>query len=116
MSLLSEMPHEIDIYHVTYPQDGLAAHVPTETRYARAQAADVQPASTAVINEFKARDQNVTHQVFLQSNPGLRLDDVIVVGSGPYDGTRLSIRGFHEATAGRGLAWMIAAESDREEQ
>ena len=117
MSLLDSdsLPHAIDIAHVSYANDSLGGDVPTEaSAYAANQPAWVQPSSAASIKEFKLRNMNVTHDVYLNENPGLRLDDVITVTSGPYEDATLTIKGFRECTAGLGYGWLVVCEISRE--
>ena len=116
MSLLDNMPHAVDIRRTTYDSDDLAGDYekPTVAAYCANEPAWVQSAGPTVVKDFKNRDQNVTHVVFLDNNPGLRLSDKITVLSGPYIDEVLIVRGFREVTAGMDLAWAIYAETDRE--
>lgn len=116
MSLLDSFPHTVDLARVTYTADPLGGDVPSEnpTPYAEAESAWVQPASANTIREFQQRNQQVSHTVYLRRNPGLKLDDVMTVHGGPYDGAVLAIVSFNETTAGLGLAWQAICQISRE--
>ena len=117
MSLFDHLPHTLTAKAQSYAMDSYGGHTATEDAPQTGIEAWVQPASPQQINEFKSRDQRVTHQVFLQEDYGAKLDDVITVASGPsYVGLQLVIRGSVECTAGLGVGWMLVCDSDREGQ
>jgi hypothetical protein len=116
MSLLLNFPHTADLYRVTTIQDDLGGDVESvaDTAYESELACWVQPAGASEIREFAHRNQRVTHICYLTSNPGLKLKDKVDITAGPYSGSRLTIQGFQECTAGIGRAWKVMAEIERE--
>lgn len=117
MSLLDNFPHTIDISRVTAAQGQYVSNKLTKaaTPYLEDVAAWVQPADAKTVKEFAARDQVVTHTVFVQSLPsGIKLSDLVDVTSGPYSGYELKVRAWREATAGLSMAWKLICEGNRE--
>jgi hypothetical protein len=117
MSLLDNLPHTCDLFRTGVVADdtGSGDHEQVDaTAYIADEPCWVQPASAAEIIHFQRRDQIVTHKVYFNRDPGVRLTDKLDVTSGPYDGSRLTIRTHADSGAGLGLLWKVMAEIDRE--
>jgi hypothetical protein len=104
------MPHAVDLNRTHYQQGAGGAEVPSnQPAYVTDEPAFIQTAGAREISEFKARNMNVTHHVFLQRNPGLKLGDRLIARDGilscPYVGREFAVRSFNECTAGLGLLW-----------
>jgi hypothetical protein len=113
------MPHAIDIHHVEYIQDDFGGDAidPDSGPFATDEPCWIQTPSASTIKIFAARNQNVTHTIYVTRNPdafGVRLDDQITVKSGPYAGVILSILAWREATVGMGLLWAMQCSTDLE--
>ncbi len=115
MSLFDEFPHSITLQHVAYAQDDAGGDTRTpQAAYAANFGAFVQTADANDLREFAYRSQNVSHTIYVALNPGLQLDDVVTVLTGPYSGYVLRVMGFNECTAGLNRAWRIGAEVSRQ--
>jgi hypothetical protein len=117
MSLFDNLPHTINLSRVGVNRDELLGetHDKDPTPYLEDEPAFVQPASQREVLEFKARDQAVTHKVYVNSLPtGIVLTDILDVTYGPYAGTSLVVKGWLEATAGVTDKWKIMGEITRE--
>lgn len=115
MSLLDNLPHTCDILRPTIAQDALGGdYEASESAYLSDEPCWVQPASASKIIEFAKRDQVVTHRVFFNRNPSIRLTDKIRVTSGEYSGKTLTVATDADASAGMGILWEVYAEIDRE--
>jgi len=116
MSLLDNFPHTIDLARATYSVGGYGGDKHTLTSFITGEAAWVQVASQKEIAEFAKKDQDVSHKIYLRRDPGLQLDDDILVHGGPYDGKHLKAKSWADATAGLGYAWKLFASLNRESQ
>ncbi len=116
MSLLENLPHTIDLSRMTYGKGDYGGDVPTATAFVLAEPAWVQTASQDEIAEFQIDKIKVTHKIFLRRDPGLQLDDDILIHGGQYSGTHMKAKSWAEATAGIGLLWKLFAEINRETQ
>jgi hypothetical protein len=117
MSLFDNLPHTINLSHVTAQQGSLvsARLAKDATPYVEEEPAFVQPADATEITEFAARSLKVTHRVYINELPdGIRLSDMLDVTSGPYSGYSLKVMGWKEATAGVLDKWKIMGEVTRE--
>ena len=118
MSLLDNLPHTINLCHVTAAQGQYVSGKLTKgDAYLEDEPAWVQPADAKTVTEFASRDQVVTHVVYLQSLPsGIKLSDLVDVTYGPYSGYVMKVRAWREATAGLNAAWKLVCEVNREGQ
>jgi hypothetical protein len=121
MSLIDQLPHTAAIHHVSYSQDdgGLGGETENnQAAYVVAEPAWFQPLSTSEVNKYGQRNQEVSHKVYLQRDPGLRLDDRLIAASGlrtcPWAGREFSFVAFDEATAGFGLLWKAIVKIETE--
>jgi hypothetical protein len=114
MSLLDSgnWPHTCDIFRTIPTNDEAGGTVLTQagTPYADDQACWYQEASHSQVTEFQAKGQKVTHVIYLESNPGLKLNDAIIVTGGPHDGKEFAIKSFDTCTVGFDLLWEVMAE------
>jgi hypothetical protein len=119
MSLLDNMPHAIDVNHVTSSRDEFIGTTPVDADfYVTEEPAFIQTAGSREVREFASRGIAVTHQVFLQRDPGLRLNDRVIARDGvlacPYAGKEFMVRSWDECTTGFGLAWVVSCEIYRQ--
>jgi hypothetical protein len=121
MSLIESLPHTADIGHVHYQQDtgqlGAETEV-TEAAYVVAEPCWIQPLSAAETVKYRARNQDVTHKVYLQRDPGLRLDDRLIAADGlrscPWAGREFVFKAFDETTAGMDMLWKAIVQISQE--
>jgi len=127
MSLFDSLPHTCDLQHLAYSADDadqdFGGDVQTpQAAYTSSEPCWIQPASYRTIQEFSARNQSVSFDVYFNRNPGFQLQDYLTVGNnadgttGDYTGYLLKILGFREATAGMSLLWIAMCEINREQQ
>lgn len=115
MSLPENLPHLADIYVLKPVQDEIGGDHEEAQLSESDVACWVQPASDREITQFQRRDQNVTHSVYFQGNPGLRPGYVIVPKDGaqascPFAGATLEVKSANETTAGLGVLWKVMCE------
>ena len=121
--LFDSLPHYVDVFRVSYTQDSSGADVQSVagTAYAEDEPAWVQPLSSREQTIFQSRNQEITHKIYLASDPGLKLSDVLVAKNGdnidcPYNGIRFKFIAFAEATAGIGILWKALVKVNQESQ
>jgi hypothetical protein len=117
VSLFDNLPHTFNLSRVTVSQDDYLGenHVKDSSPYLEDEPGFVQPAGQREIVEFAARDQVVTHKVYVLGLPsGIKLTDILDVTDGPYDGYSLKVKGWVECTAGLADGWKIMCEATRE--
>lgn len=114
MSLLDteNWPHTCDIYRTTVANDDAGGTTLTQaaTPYAEDKACWYQEASHNQITEYQADGMRVTHVIYLEDNPGLKLNDAIIVSGGPHDGKEFAIRSYDTCTVGFDLLWEVMVE------
>lgn len=114
MSLLDteNWPHTCDIYRNAVANDDFGGRSITRagTPYADDKPCWYQEASHSQVVEFAAKGQKVTHAIYLEDNPGLKLNDSIIVLDGPHAGKEFAIRSFDTCTVGFDLLWEVMAE------
>jgi hypothetical protein len=117
MSLPENLPHQCNLYRATVRRDDEGSgdyEDVASSAYAAEEPCWVQPATAAEILRFQRRDHLVTHTVYFTRDPGFKLSDKLDVATGPYAGTRMTIRAFNEATAGIGVLWQAFCQNDIE--
>lgn len=110
MSLLENMPHQLDFSHRTHTRGAIGGQLSALTQFATAKSGWVQSASHREVTEFQKRDQKVTHKVLLAPADAdlLSVDDVLTVTDGPtFVGKKFQVRSVGEASAG--LGWVSTA-------
>ncbi len=117
MSLLDSdgWPHLVSISHTEVENDDYAGHTQESgPSYISDQPAWVQEASEAVIREFKYVDQRVSHTIYLETNPGVNLNDDVTVHGAPFEGKRLGVKGFGNCTVGFDILFRLVCEEYRQ--
>lgn len=115
MTILESLPHVADVYRRSWTNDSYAAAVPAETKVQSSLACWVQSASASAISRYQSSDQNVTHQILLNADPGLRLGDIVIPTTGTFANRRLTITAFAERTSGLGWMWVLYCGADGED-
>ncbi len=114
MSLLDSdgWPHLITITRTKSENDDFGGHVQDNASAPAASdvPAWVQEAAESVIKQYRYTDQRVTHVVYLESNPGVHLNDDILVSGAPFDGKRFGVRGYGNCAVGFDILFRIATE------
>ncbi len=115
MSLLTNMPHTVDIQRPTYQRKpGDVGELQTNPVVSSGLSAWVQNRSRTEITEFQARDQAITDYVFFHEDPGLQIGDRIVVTAGPSRvGDILTLIATEERSAGFGVLFGALCELER---
>ena len=115
MSLLTNMPHTVEIRRPTYqrkPGDlGELQHNPVKASNVPAW---VQNRSRAELIEFDKRNQKIDEYVFFHEDPELAIGDRIVVTAGPSRvGDVLKVIAFKDRSAGFGVLFGALCEEER---
>ena len=121
--LFENLPHYVDVFRVSYTQDSTGSDVEAVagTPYAADEPAWVQALSSREQTIYQSRNQEVTHKIYIRSNVGLKLSDVLTAKNGdnvdcPYNGVRFKFIAFAEATAGIGILWKALVKVNQESQ
>lgn len=114
MSLPDNLPHKCDIYKEYNLPDDLGGDYDDPAAVSADVVCWVQPAEASQINQFRRRDQNVTHSVYFRTNPGVRPGYIIEPKNGritcPFAGATLEVKASKETTAGLGVLWLVICE------
>lgn len=106
MTLLDNMPHRATHVRPRYEeQDDLSDLAKLESVAAGVECW-VQNAGRNDVIEYGKRDQRVTHKVFFNGDPALRVGDRLTITSGPsHVGADLKFLAISDRSAGLGVLW-----------
>jgi len=110
MSLVDSLPHLCTIKQSAWVQDDNGADYDNPEIVEEGAACWVQPASDRQITEFQKRDQNVTHQVYFNTNKRLKPGHFLLPTTGPFAGAYLEVKSYNETTAGLGVLFKAMCE------
>lgn len=113
--LPDELPHTCTIKRPRHVQGQLGGDTPDLADHETGVGCWIQPAKASTINEYRRRDQNVSHSVYFSEEPDLLPGDWILPEAGSFRAGHL-MRFVALAGAGAGVLELYRAEfyEDRE--